>query len=556
MPEQTPRLSWPYPSKEDDPWFDAFVNMALAMDVSGFASREDRHLIMGEGGTVAWDLGTSTLSWGSDFFINGMMTGFRSRVAPGSVVLDEGEVFYVTLTRNPLTNVYLAVQKLNVVPSTDNDLALAFRLDDKIYWRTGLMLSDGDTATSVSPSGSGGADLTVREQDGVPTVATVSEIRVTNGTLTDEGGGVVSLAIGGASPVHFTQNGPISAIVTPTDFTDGLREMGVAQDVVGIVLSQEIDGSGGNTIIELYKVDTAGVETQVSFPNTVSLASGGGAKARILSASFIGTNAQLLATDRIGIKVTSVQAGSAADVTVTVLMGGASALAPTIVLPEDNEITQPINATVLGTTPTLVGSVYLPAGTIVGASSRFMLGADQVADTVTLELRRFTGGAVLDTITATGVLQEAQPGGDIVVADADWYDLYLYADVVTTNAILRGLRLLYTAGSGTRIRQAFDQTQTGTTPLLVGSVYLPAGTLQAVSRSMLGTTGGGTATLELRRFTGGAVITSWDTTGALADTPLAAAATIPASDWYDVFIYGDAGPTVAVVKGMDWTVLT
>jgi len=225
-------------------------------------------------------------------------------------------------------------------------------------------------------------------------------------------------------------------------------------------------------------------------------------------------------------------------------------------LPEDNEVTHATNTTVLGTTYVLVGSVYLPAGTITAADSRVMLGTDQVADTADLQIRRFTGGAVIATISATGVLQEAQPGGNITVPADDWYDLYLKADVVTTNALLRGLRFVYTLNAGTRIRQAFNQTQTGTTPLLIGSVYLPAGTLQATAKCMLGTLAGGTATIELRRFTGGAAITTWTATGALQNSVLGGSVVTPADDWYDLYLYGDAGPTVAILKGLDWTVLT
>lgn len=517
MAEQTPRMQWPYPSDDEDPWYSKDVDFKNAVDASVYAAREDRHFIMAEGGTVAWDLGTETLSWSAILQLSAPITGFLWQVNAGNIVLANGEVMYVTLTRGPGANTALTPAKASTVPSTDGAIVLAIRIGDVIWWRNGLRLGDGDSASSISPgSGGGGA---------------------------------------AAVPMHFTQNGIISGISTPTDFVDGLREVGVIGTVTGVVVSQEIDGGAGATTIELYKVDPAGVETQITTGGTASLAAGGGAKARALSASFIGATATLVATDRLGIKITAVQTTTAADLTVTVLMSGVEAAAP-VTLPGDDEVTQAINGTVLGTTPVLVGSIYLPAGTIVGASSRVMLGTDQVADTASLELRRFTGGAVLDTITATGVLQEAQPSGDIVVPADDWYDLYLYSDVVTTNAILRGLVFTYVAGAGVRVRQAFDQTQTGTTPLHVGSVYLPAGTLQAASRCMLGTSAGGTATLELRRFTGGAVITTWGVTGALADEPLGASVPIAAADWYDIYIYGDAGPTVAQVKGLDWTVLT
>jgi len=45
----------------------------------------------------------------------------------------------------------------------------------------------------------GGSPLTVKAQNGFPTVTDVEEIRVTNGTLTDEGSGIVSIDTGGGS---------------------------------------------------------------------------------------------------------------------------------------------------------------------------------------------------------------------------------------------------------------------------------------------------------------------------------------------------------------------
>ena len=58
------------------------------------------------------------------------------------------------------------------------------------------------TGTTFVTSGGGGGssfNLTVEEQDGNPTVSNVNTIRVSNGTLTDEGGGIVSITTGGGS---------------------------------------------------------------------------------------------------------------------------------------------------------------------------------------------------------------------------------------------------------------------------------------------------------------------------------------------------------------------
>lgn len=60
------------------------------------------------------------------------------------------------------------------------------------FWATdspGLAIWDGDSWETI---GSGGS-LTVKEQDGTPSVSSVTEIRVDNGRLTDEGSNVVSI---------------------------------------------------------------------------------------------------------------------------------------------------------------------------------------------------------------------------------------------------------------------------------------------------------------------------------------------------------------------------
>lgn len=150
MSELSPRMQWPYPAADDDPWFDTFVDMVSAADASAFAAREDRHLIMGEGGALSWDIGTSTLSWASNILLSAGMTGFRWEVPAGSIVLNAGEVLYVVLSRNPLQNTSLTALKASVVPNTDDALALAIRIGNVVYWRNGLRMLGG-TMPSLSP---------------------------------------------------------------------------------------------------------------------------------------------------------------------------------------------------------------------------------------------------------------------------------------------------------------------------------------------------------------------------------------------------------------------
>lgn len=75
---------------------------------------------------------------------------------------------------------------------------------------TVLERSNGAGWQSYSGAGGGGAALTVEEIDGTPTVANVIKIKVTNGTLTDDTGGIVTLTTGGGSAALPSLTPPIN----------------------------------------------------------------------------------------------------------------------------------------------------------------------------------------------------------------------------------------------------------------------------------------------------------------------------------------------------------
>lgn len=157
MSESTPRMQWPYPSREDDPWYDFFQDYVLAADASGFAHREDRSIIWAGGGTLTWTLGTETLDWTGVINVYSPIGAHLLQIAAGSI--DEwadGEVVYVVLTRQPLENLTATLVKASQLPSSDNAMSFAVRIGDVIYFRTGISLGDGDTADGVAPVPGGG----------------------------------------------------------------------------------------------------------------------------------------------------------------------------------------------------------------------------------------------------------------------------------------------------------------------------------------------------------------------------------------------------------------
>jgi len=94
----------------------------------------------------------------------------------------------------------------------------------------------------------------------------------------------------------------------------------------------------------------------------------------------------------------------------------------------------------------------------------------------------------------------------------------------------------------------------GTAAVVLGAVYLVAGmTLMTTSRALVGTSAGGTGTVQLRRESTGVLLAgaSWAYTGSgLSDQALAAAVTVANTDWYTIEMVGSAVGTIPLVYGL------
>jgi hypothetical protein len=191
-------MAWPYPSREEDPWWDSFESFIAAVDASGFAHREDRSLIFSGGGTVTWTLGTKTLAWSAAIQISSPIGGFLLSIPAGSVTLDEGQVFYTTLVRQPLQNqniVGASAQRLPQTPDGDNTIAIAIRIGDTIYFRTGLAIGPGGSAPGITPAT---PPLEVQDEGStVESATTVMDFVGAAVTVTSPSPGQVEVAIGG-----------------------------------------------------------------------------------------------------------------------------------------------------------------------------------------------------------------------------------------------------------------------------------------------------------------------------------------------------------------------
>lgn len=94
--------------------------------------------------------------------------------------------------------------------------------------------------------------------------------------------------------------------------------------------------------------------------------------------------------------------------------------------------------------------------------------------------------------------------------------------------------------------------QTGVVESHVGSIYLTSGSTVSVdTTALMGTQAGGTASFRVRRFTGGAIVlTLTSSSTGLSVASLGAPVAIAADDYYDFFLFGDAAPTVSIIRSL------
>jgi len=150
----TPRLGIFYPNFRKDPWFDEIESTLREFDAAIYTSREDRNLVLMEGGTVSWNATTGQLIWSADILLNATITGLLWTISAGSAIVQNGELLYVNLTRHPVANTTTPVFVASQVPLTDAGLMLAIRKGTLLYWRDGRVIDTGFSGSLFTlPSG-------------------------------------------------------------------------------------------------------------------------------------------------------------------------------------------------------------------------------------------------------------------------------------------------------------------------------------------------------------------------------------------------------------------
>jgi len=157
------RMGWAYPAENQDPFFDAFSAMVGGIDASVFGTREDRNLLMMAGGIVSFTALSGLTSWTLPIEMNSAVSGFKWNVAAANINVQDGQYIFVRLARNPIANTTLAAEVAFLLPGNDpdNTLILGLRNGNRVYWRDGRVLLDGQSVPLFTnpPSGGGGVGL-------------------------------------------------------------------------------------------------------------------------------------------------------------------------------------------------------------------------------------------------------------------------------------------------------------------------------------------------------------------------------------------------------------
>jgi len=209
------RMKWPFPAENQDPWYDAFSDMVTAIDASGHAAREDRSVFMGGGGDVSFNSTTGELAWTEAFEVYSTEVGFLFTLPAGSVILQDGELFYIDLVRVPTTNMTVAAIVASQVPQSDVAYVIGLRRSDDVYFRFGSKISNGETFNIFQGGGGGGSAGDTYERTATFTIpdGSSANLAATMGRTT-YGGSIVGLSleitepvIGGTVNVKIQRNG-------------------------------------------------------------------------------------------------------------------------------------------------------------------------------------------------------------------------------------------------------------------------------------------------------------------------------------------------------------
>ena len=112
-PQTTPLNIFPYPSEYEENYFATMQSFFLAIDAEAWANADNGNLTFNGGGLFSWNSGTAQLTWTSPITITGFTTPNTAVIQgppfPGGLLtLNDGEVAFFTMPRNPQQNVLVS----------------------------------------------------------------------------------------------------------------------------------------------------------------------------------------------------------------------------------------------------------------------------------------------------------------------------------------------------------------------------------------------------------------------------------------------------------------
>jgi hypothetical protein len=152
-------MQWPYPRDGEDPWYSSFEDMVRAMDASSIAVHDQKNVILSGGGVISWDATTGIVSWALPIMLNSSQSGFAETIPAGSLeVPTDGLIGYVSFITSPSDNVTVELFTADVLPAPDvnNTFVLFRRRQNKLFWRNGGVLGDGDSLAIIDDGPGGG----------------------------------------------------------------------------------------------------------------------------------------------------------------------------------------------------------------------------------------------------------------------------------------------------------------------------------------------------------------------------------------------------------------
>jgi len=135
----TRKLDIEYPAESQPEWYDVFVAMMNDLDSKLWLSIENGYLFLAGGGTVSFEIATSTLTWTEDFEVHSSLSGGKVVIPAGSLAgISDGDVIYVEISR-PLTGVQDRVlASSGSIGSNLNRVFIGLRRGDDIVLRNQL----------------------------------------------------------------------------------------------------------------------------------------------------------------------------------------------------------------------------------------------------------------------------------------------------------------------------------------------------------------------------------------------------------------------------------